>query len=516
MSKDSTNSRIIFLSIHLFIFSLSVYLLSASDASTYGNVDAWQLRFEVVKSIVERFDITVPNNMGMTGADGRAYSLDSIGSALLAIPFYTLANYIGVNPEITLSLMSPLFGAATVILVFLFCMVLDYSQRTSILVAILYGFGTIAWPLSKQPFDNIIETFFMLLAIFFAYLYSKNKKTLHLFLTAFSIGFSFITRPTSLMVIPPLFIMLASLYRKEFDLKTSFKLIMRDVLLFSISFLPFICLFLWNNYYRFGSIFETGYVLRAERMGMDFFTGTSLLTGLSGFLVSPGKGFFYYSPIAILFFFSFKSFFKKYSEIASCFILIMLFYLIFLSKNINWHGDWAWGPRYLLSITPLFIIPIGPFLESRKHSKIPGVNKFIFFIIALSLTVQIAAISVDYRKYFFTLYFEDKVEFTISKGDGVQRMIEPSNKVYFDYNRSPLLAQFKFIYDISRRIKDYEYSELPDSASLADKITTNPYMNIYAFWWAHQYFTHGTIANLAIALLIMAAYSSSRLWKQVT
>jgi len=167
-------------------------------------------------------------------------------------------------------------------------------------------------------------------------------------------------------------------------------------------------------------------------------------------------------------------------------------------------------------IPPLFIIPIGPFLESCKHSKIPGVNKIIFFIIALSLTVQIATISVEYRKYFFTLYFEDKVEFTISKGDGVQRMIEPSNKVYFDYNRSPLLAQFKFIYDISRRIKDYEYSELPDSASLADKITTNPYMNIYDFWWAHQYSTHGTIANLAIALLIMAAYSSSRLWKQVT
>jgi len=95
-------------------------------------------------------------------------------------------------------------------------------------------------------------------------------------------------------------------------------------------------------------------------------------------------------------------------------------------------------------------------------------------------------------------------------------MIEPSNKVYFDHNHSPLLKQFKFIYDISRRIKDYEYSELPDSASLAEKITNNPYMNIYDFWWVHQYFTHGTIANLAIALLIMAAYTSSRLWKQVT
>ena len=62
--------------------------------------------------------------------------------------------------------------------------------------------------------------------------------------------------------------------------------------LFSIVFLPFVCLNLWYNYYRFGSVFETGYSLIAMKTGLDFFSGTPLLTGLSGLLISPGKGLF--------------------------------------------------------------------------------------------------------------------------------------------------------------------------------------------------------------------------------
>ena len=60
-------------------------------------------------------------------------------------------------------------------------------------------------------------------------------------------------------------------------------------------------LVLWYNYYRFGSIFETGFQLLAAKTGIDFFSGTLFLTGLRGLLTSSGKGFFYCSPIAIFF-----------------------------------------------------------------------------------------------------------------------------------------------------------------------------------------------------------------------
>src|SRR4030066_26158 len=130
----------------------------------------------------------------------------------------------------------------------------------------------------------------------------------------------------------------------------------------------------------------------AERMGINFFTNT-LFIGLSGFLISPGKGFFYYSPVAILFFFSIKPFLKKHLLLGISFILIMLSYLLFLSK------------------------------------------------------------------YVITLRSIEKVQFIDVRGDGVQPMVEPPIATYFNWHKSPILAQFRFIYDITKEIKRYWYSK---------------------------------------------------------
>ena len=316
----------------------------------------------------------------------------------MAVPFYVVGKIIG-NPEVAVSLMNQLFGAATGVLIFFFAIALGYSRRASLLVAIFYGLGTIAWPLAKQPFDHIVETFFILLSVYFVYQHSVNKRGSYLTFSAFSIGFAFITRPTSILVIPPLFIFLFMSYVKEYDLRGVIKSLIKDVVLFSIAFLPFVCLSLWYNYYRFGSVFETGYELVSERTGLSFFTGTPLLTGLTGFLISPGKGYFYYSPIAVLFFFSIWSFFKKHYWLGVSFIFIIISYLLFLSKNIYWHGDWAWGPRYILVLTPFFVIPIAEVFESTLWKK-KLLRVVVCSILAVSIIIQIAAVSVDFQKYF--------------------------------------------------------------------------------------------------------------------
>lgn len=505
--------RIRLIAFNLFVFFLAIYHLTASP--NIYNTDAGELRIEVARSIVEKFDFNVPEGRGITGIDGRDYSWVGIGSAFLAVPFYIAGKFIGGQPENVISVINPILGAATAVLIFLFAASLGYSKRASVLASIFYGIGTMAWPMAKQPFDHVTETFFILLSVYYIHRYIKDNKSTNLLISSASLGFALITRQTTALVILPIFVMLAFHYLRMFGMRTSLKRVIQDGILFFIALLPFIGLNLWYNYYRFGSIFETGYQLIAARTGLDFFSGTSLLTGLAGFLISPGKGFFYYSPAAILFFFSIKYFAKKHVELFICFSLIIVSYLIFLSKNIFWHGDWAWGPRYLLVLTPFFIIPLAGLLNSETWLKKIALKACIFAIFGISLIIQLAAVSVDFQKYFINLKVNEQVKFTVVRGEGVQPIVVPPPETYFDCKRSPILAQFRFIHEIAENIKHYRYSEPSEEAAIHEIIEASPHMNVFDFWWLYRYFIRGDYYGFILAFILFACamLAARRLWK---
>jgi 4-amino-4-deoxy-L-arabinose transferase-like glycosyltransferase len=504
--------KIRFIAFNLFVFFISVYLLTASAINFY-HTDASQLRIEVVRAIVERFDVNVSEDIGMQGYDGRYYSWVGIGSALLAIPFYLAGKFAG-SPENAMSIVNQIVSAATATLVFLFVLSLGYSKRASVLTSIFFGIGTLAWPMAKHPFDHPVETFFILLSVYSMYRYLTTAGVSYLLISAFSFGFAFITRQTSVLVMLPIFIMAAAYYIKRHKLKDALRFLAKDTVLFALAFLPFIILIFWYNYYRFGSIFETGHFLSAKITGINYFTKTPLITGLIGFIVSPGKGYFYYSPMAILFFFSIKSFMKKHSAVASCFILTIVFFLLFYSQNMFWHGDWAWGPRYIFALTPFLIIPIAEFFDSEKIKKW-SIKAAVYFILGVSIIIQIAGISVDFNKYFIHLQTDENVEFLAIRAEGLQPVNVPTPDHYFKIDKSHIVTQFKFIHDITRNIKNYRYSPAPEDAPLIEKIKAQLIMNVFDFWWVYKYFQYGSYGGIvvAICLFTLAVYSLFRLKK---
>jgi hypothetical protein len=246
------------------------------------------------------------------------------------------------------------------------------------------------------------------------YLHASKNAIMQLILSALCIGFAMNTRLVSILALPALLVMMGAGCGVNSSLAENTKVFFRKLVIFLSVLLPFAVLVLWYNYYRFGSIFETGFQLLAAKTGLDFFSGTPFFTGLRGFLTSPGKGFFYYSPIAIFFFFAIISFYKKCRWAAISFILLILSYLLFLSRNIYWHGDWAWGPRYLLAITPFIILPIAELLDSalwRKNN--PFIKLPVYVVFILSISVQILAISVHFI-IISNLHIDQNVRFTCS------------------------------------------------------------------------------------------------------
>src|SRR4030067_2221584 len=159
--------------INLFTFIICIYFLSISIIYV---VDQHIQRYQVAKSIVENGELSIPESTySIRGRDGKAYSLYGLGVPILVIPFYTVGKIVGRQPENLMLLLNPLVGAATVTMVFLFSIALGYTRRSSLVVAIFYGLGTLAWPLSKHPFDHTVETLFVLLSVYFIYLHSTNN-----------------------------------------------------------------------------------------------------------------------------------------------------------------------------------------------------------------------------------------------------------------------------------------------------------------------------------------------------
>jgi hypothetical protein len=487
--------------VHLIIFVFSLYLITAS-LPQFFLADQSAVRYEVTVGIVEKHDLAISNGHGVQGKDGRYYSYYGLGWSVLAVPFYMVGKFIGRDPEPLVYLMQLLAGAVTVAVGFLFCISLGYSNRSSLFASLFYGFGSMAWPLAKQPFEHVAETLFVLLSVYFLYLFTLHNKITRLILSAAFLGIALNIRLTSILVVPALILIAGVSCSKKGHLINSNINSIMQMIIYVMVLLPFIGILLWYNYYRFGSIYETGFQLIATKTGIDFFTGTSILTGLRGFLLSPGKGIFYYSPVALLFFPAILPFYKKNPRIILAFLAIISSYLLFLAKNIYWHGDWSWGPRYLLVILPFLIIPVVELLETDKEKKKSSLRfAVIYGIFVLGVVLQVAAVSVDCCKYFFDLQLGKNIEFIVNKGIGVPEIVEPPQEVHFDWEMSPIIARFQSIYDMGRRIKNYRHVDLPENTPLPEKIKAYPPMNIYDFWWVYMYYING----IRTGFLVVAA-----------
>jgi hypothetical protein len=118
--------------------------------------------------------------------------------------------------------------------------------------------------------------------------------------------------------------------------------------------IPGIALHLVVNYIRFESI--TG-VYNNEGFG------TPLWKGLYGLLLSPGMSIFVYTPLLLLTPLTLPNFFKNHRAEALLVLSLTLAYLVFFGRYTKWHGSDINGPRYMVPLVPLLLLPLGGWME---------------------------------------------------------------------------------------------------------------------------------------------------------
>jgi len=375
------------ISVYLFFLMVCLVITGGRIASSDGLT-----MFYVTQSLVENGDIAVPDGNTVVGTDGRRYSRYGVGMSIAAIPFYLAGKLAAaVAPEKVESLVQR--GAVSVtnafvvagvcLLFFAFCLRLRFPRRFSFLLTVGLGVGSVLLPYSKSFLSEPMQALCLLGAAYGLFVFRSSGSYRWLTAAGVFAGFGLLVKVTFALNI--VFLGLYLLDAFSFRLNRH---AWRASACFVIPIVVFGLFVLAYNAARFGNPLLSGY-------GDEVTFSTPLLVGLFGLLLSSGKGFFWFTPLAIMGVFAFREFFRRNRKEALLIAALFVANLILYAKFVSWAGEGSWGPRYLVPLTPFVLLPIGALV--REHRK--SVMRWFAVLLTLGVLVQLPGISIYYGTY---------------------------------------------------------------------------------------------------------------------
>jgi len=408
--------------------------------------------------------------LGAFGQNGEVYSKKGPAPAFLAVPWYFFLLAISrLNIAIGLVqgtlLWNGLITALTAVMLWSVARRLHYSDVVGVILALLYGLCTIAWPYANHFFGEPLSAL-MLLCCFYGLLSFHATSRFYWILVAgaaAATAMATVVAHTLLLVIFALYLLAGLFYLQPTPLKkrstpsqtsANNRPLLTRLLLTGTAFaLPILIaggLLLWYNAARFGSPLDTGY-----HFGSGEGFSTPFLQGMWGLLVSPYRGLFWYTPLLLLSLVAFIPFLRRH-PLEGILIFALGFVLISLySRWWMWWGGFAWGPRFLVPLTPFWLLPLATPLaaiEARFHqldtysplkiAQAIGLDGLLIALVALlSMAIQLLAVAVNYVNYeiqlrsIFPTNWADPLQF----GPPAQRLS--------DWSSSPVLGQWYLLRD---------------------------------------------------------------------
>ena len=421
----------------VFFAVLAVYVLANP-----GRIDIidGQVRYEVALNWVTSgrpvlCDRTVVHTSGVVGKHGFIYSNCGLAASVAAMPLVWVGVFYDVPPgEATRFLFcftSSLLGALAAAILYLFYVELGVAVKEALVWTGVAAFATMMWPTSDTTFDNAQHACLVLIALFLGYMSGKRRSPCFAVLGGVVAGLLLTYQEYFALLIPllavstldwdswgnvgrtggtqafsrPLRMLL------KFDLPgairefkrpsgfspegvEAFHRACRRFALYLLATLVGVAVMFDYNYYRFGSVFESGKLHPEAHRGYPLFGNP--LAGLVTLLVSPGKSILFYSPPILLGFAGIRRLWRHKPQIGFVVVAASVVLVLFISTISFVGGDWCWGPRYLISLVPLWALAL-PFVNGRKGRR----RNLVAAIVGLGLVIQCLAVSVDNERFFF-------------------------------------------------------------------------------------------------------------------
>lgn len=329
------------------------------------------------------------------GLDGNLYSKKGLGLSLLALPLFALRQLWPTVGAVQLALLLNSFlTAATAYLFYRLTVALHFSTTTAAIGALTLGLATPLWPYARTLFSESLAAFGLGVALLGAVGYRQaapdRSAAMPLFWCSCGLALLVLARSANALLAAPFLLYIGYVSWHERVTRWPFRLRYQELFALSLPLGGAVMLTLLYNYARFHTWFTF------PQAAFETFS-TPFLTGLTGLLVSPGKGLLWYMPVVMLIFFGLPAWRKggrrpEYALAAALIVSTLLLY----AKWYDWTGGRAWGPRLLVMTTPALLVLCLPRLDHLRSADRFG-RWWIGGVLGLSCLVQLLGVLLNFE-----------------------------------------------------------------------------------------------------------------------
>jgi len=372
--------------------------------------------YEITHSLATEGDLTVPPiRHSYAGRDGRRYSHFAVGQAVLALPLYALGGAAeatlpaawvrflegpGVRtrrversyraPQIfAVLLYPPLATGALVAVFFVFERRLHASRRSALVAGACLGTCSYAALHGTFFLRHTTEALLVLAALLCFFDWRERGGAGRLVAGSLLASALLLVRVPATVYGVGLAGYLAWAFRdraRRGELAGGARL--RAALAVALPFAAAVAVHLALNQLRWGTWLESPMV--AQR-GMF---GAPALRAALGLLLSPGAGLLAYTPLLLLAPAAGRALARRHAPLVAALVGIVAVPWVFVSAFEHWHGLWtAPGPRYLFAAVPLWLLPLGPWLDGLRSA---GARALVAGLAGLGGLFQVALMATHW------------------------------------------------------------------------------------------------------------------------
>jgi hypothetical protein len=367
---------------------------------------------------------------GAWGVSGHYYAQYGVGQSLLAVPLYLLGRGMhrltgwgteGFVTRAAVMLLNPLALSLLGGVLYRLARQLEYRSEAAAGTALVICLATPLLVYSKTFFSEPLVALALAAAVLAAMAGSERNTGAWINCGAV-LGAAVLIKPVALVVLPVFFVFATwcrdGRWRRLALLAGPLALALAGVGCY--------------NFARFGSPLETGYRTASWNV--------PLWVGLPGLWASSGKGLLWYCPPVVLGLAGFVPLARR--RLSATILLSGVSGLYFLVHSIynHWHGGGAWGPRLILPIVPLLVLPAAEWFQ-RPPRRV-WCRLALALLVALGFIVQLPAVLVQPARALNVLYNRS----TSPMAYTLQMLYRPAD--------SPLLNQWLSLLEVAALMRN--------------------------------------------------------------